>query len=67
VLVLHGLGGSGARVERVTSGRFDALADRAGAVVAYRKRLGALAAGATVGVRTGPPTPSPTISRSSRR
>jgi poly(3-hydroxybutyrate) depolymerase len=40
VLVLHGLGDSSAGIERVTSGRFDALADREGAVVAYPQALG---------------------------
>jgi polyhydroxybutyrate depolymerase len=40
VLVLHGLGGRGARMERRTNGRFDALAERDGAVVAYPEALG---------------------------
>lgn len=35
VLVLHGGGGTGAAMERLTLGRFNRLADRDGAVVAY--------------------------------
>lgn len=41
VLVLHGLGGTGAAMERRTRGTFDRLADRDGAVVAYPDALGA--------------------------
>jgi len=40
VLVLHGLGGIGAGIERGTSATFDRLADRDGAVVAYPQALG---------------------------
>ena len=35
VLVLHGLGGTGAAIERRTCGTFDRLADRDGAVIVY--------------------------------
>ena len=40
VLVLHGLGGSGAAIERRTRATFDKLADRDGAVVVYPDALG---------------------------
>ena len=40
VLVLHGLGGSGAGIEWRTNGTFDRLADRDGAVVIYPEALG---------------------------
>jgi len=40
VLVLHGLRGSGAGIERRTRATFDKLADRDGAVVAYPDALG---------------------------
>lgn len=40
VLVLHGLGGSGANIERRTNGTFDRLAEQDGAVVVYPNALG---------------------------
>ena len=40
VLVLHGLGGTGAAIERRTRGTFDRLADRDGAVIVYPDSLG---------------------------
>ena len=40
VLVLHGLGGSGASIERRTNGTFDRLAEQDGAVVVYPNALG---------------------------
>jgi polyhydroxybutyrate depolymerase len=40
VLVLHGVGGTGAAIEQRTRGTFDRLADREGAVVVYPDAIG---------------------------
>jgi len=64
VLVLHGLGGTAAALERRTRGTFDTLADQLGAVIVYPQATGYPEAGDrarwgdwSVGQRGAPPPP----------